>query len=291
MAKVASNGIEIEYESFGTGEPLIMIMGIGAQLVWWPEELCTGLAARGFQAIRFDNRDVGLSTKLHHLPVPHMKREMLNWALARPIAAPYTLLDMADDVAGLLDGLGFDDAHILGVSLGGMVAQTMAILHPSRVRSLTSIMSTTGNRWHSIGRPRALRTLLMKPPKNRDQAIANHLEFVRVCGSPGFPSDEAAGIELAATSYERCFYPRGFARQMAAVFATGDRTGALRFVRTPTLVIHGADDPLIPPAGGRATARAIPGARLRIIEGMGHNLPPGVWPIIIDAVGEHALSN
>jgi pimeloyl-ACP methyl ester carboxylesterase len=175
------------------------------------------------------------------------------------------------------------------VSLGGMVAQTLAIVHPSRVRSLCSMMSTPGGRWQAIGRPRALATLFRRPPRSAAEAGQAHIDFLRACGSPGFPLDEAAARARGELSYRRSFYPPGFARHMAAVLATGDRTGALRFVRAPTLVIHGAADPLIPPAGGRATARAIPGAELLLVEGLGHDLPEGVWPTLIDALGRHAL--
>ncbi len=289
MARATAGDIELEYESMGDGEPLVLIMGIGAQLVWWPDELCQGLVQRGFRVIRFDNREVGLSTRLDHLPVPPVKRALVDFFLGRPVSAPYSLLDMADDVAGLLDHLGLADAHVFGVSLGGMVAQTLAIVHPSRVRSLISMMSSPGGRRHSIARPRAAATLLRKPPRNEEEAIENHLEFLRTCGSPGFEIDEAAARERAALSYRRSVYPPGFARQMAAVLATGDRTGALRFVRKPSLVIHGAADPLILPSAGRATARAIPNADLLMIDGLGHDLPEGVWPTLIDAIGRHAL--
>ena len=288
MARAAVGDLELEYESMGEGEPLVLIMGIGAQMVWWPDDLCHGLVRRGFRVIRFDNREVGLSSRLDHLPVPPIKRALIDFFLGRSVSAPYTLVDMADDVAGLLDHLGLDSAHVFGASLGGMVAQTLAICHPSRVRTLTSIMSSPGGRRYSIARPRAAATLLRKPPRNEQEAIDNHLTFLRICGSPGFPLDEEAARERAALSYRRSVYPPGFARQMAAVLATGDRTGALQFVRAPTLVIHGAADPLILPHAGRATARAIPGAELLMIDGLGHDLPEGVWPTLIDAIGRLA---
>lgn len=288
MPRARCNAIELEYDVVGEGEPLVMVMGIGAQLVQWPDGLIETLAARGFQVIRFDNRDCGLSTRLEDARVPRIKETMLGGILGRPVDAPYTLVDMADDVSGLLDHLGLRTAHVLGVSLGGMVAQTMAIVHPSRLRTLTSVMSTTGQRRYSIGRPRAIRALLGPVPRSEEDAVARHLAFRKVCGSTGFTRDLELEATIARRSWARGYYPRGFLRQLAAVMATGDRTHALRFVRVPTLVLHGTVDPLIPPGGGRATARAIPNARLRMIEGMGHDLPPGAWSIIADEVSAHA---
>jgi pimeloyl-ACP methyl ester carboxylesterase len=204
------------------------------------------------------------------------------------VDAPYTLLDMADDVAGLLDALGIGRAHVLGASLGGFVAQSLAIAHPHRVASLVSLMSSPGSVRTTLGRPSALRALLAPPPKSRQQAGDMAMEFSRVCGSKGFAHDEPDIRHRAILAYERGQNPRGFVRQLLATLATGDRTGALKFVRTPTLVMHGADDTLIPPAGGRATAAAMPCARLRMIRGMGHDLPPGAWPIVTEAVARHA---
>lgn len=288
MPRAAANGIELEYEALGDGEPLVMIMGIGAQLVLWPEGLCSALVERGFRVIRFDSRDVGLSTKLHGATTPGLPALLALRLLGRPIDAPYTLIDMADDTAGLLDALGIERAHVLGVSLGGMVAQTMAIVHPSRVRSLVSLMSTPGSRRTSIGRPRALQALFGRTPRTRAEAVAHYVRFLRVCGSPAYPIDVAEATRASGVSFDRCHYPVGVLRQLAAVVATGDRTGALRFVRAPTLVIHGLEDPLLPPSGGRATARAIPGARLKLFPGMGHDLPAALWPAFADAVADNA---
>jgi pimeloyl-ACP methyl ester carboxylesterase len=283
----ANQGVDIEYESIGSGEPLVLIMGIGSQLIMWPDELCRMFAERGFRVIRFDNRDVGLSTKLDGQRVGDLRRLMLRALLGRRVEAPYTLLDMADDVAGLLDGLGLESAHVAGVSLGGMVAQSMAIAHPHRVRTLTSIMSTAG-RPHRLGSLRAMRTLLGPAPKNRDEAIARTERFYSVCGSTGFPRDWDRIRDVAGRAYDRCFYPVGFLRQFAAAAATGSRYEALRFVRIPTHVIHGSVDPLIVPAAGRDVARAVPGATLRIIEGMGHDLPAAIWPTLVGDVAELA---
>jgi pimeloyl-ACP methyl ester carboxylesterase len=283
MPRVAANGIELEYEVLGDGEPMVLVMGLGAQLIQWPQGLVEEIARRGFKIIRFDNRDVGLSTRLHDLPVPDVRRGFLKALVGLPISAPYTLLDMADDLAGLLDALGLRDVHLVGASLGGMVSQTAAVVHSSRVRSLASIMSTTGSR-RAFSRPRAIRALLRKPPKSREDAIERQLAYLRVCGSTGFPIDWDLARDIAGRAWDRAgIYPRGFARQLGAVFATGDRTAALRFVRCPTVVIHGEVDPLIPVIGGQLTARAIPGSRLLVIPGMGHDLPRGAWPQIADA--------
>lgn len=240
------------------------------------------LVDRGFQVIRFDNRDVGLSSKIEGARPGNVRRIMARGLLRLPVEAPYTLLDMADDTAGLLDALGIRSAHVLGVSMGGMIAQTLAITHPSRVRSLTSIMSHTGRRRDGLPTVKAMRTLVGKTPRSTDEAIARAEAFYRVCGSTGFAIDWDHVRTTAAAGYERCLYPRGFVRQMAAIAASPSRYAALKFVRIPTAVIHGSVDPLIRPVGGRATARAIAGARLRIVEGMGHDLPAAVWPMLID---------
>jgi len=284
VAKIRANGIELEYESIGEGEPLILIMGIGAQMIVWPDELCRMYADRGYRVIRFDNRDVGLSEKIDGARPGDIRRMMARSLLGLPVDAVYTLSDMADDVAGLMDALDIDRAHIVGASMGGMIAQTLAITHTARVRTLTSIMSTAGRRRHSFGKLSAIRTLAGPAPRSREEAIANAETFYNVCGSPGFPTDWERVRDTAGRAYDRCFYPRGFVRQMAAILATGSRYHALKFVRAPTTVIHGTHDPLIRPAAGRATARAIPGARLRMIEGMGHDLPEAVWPVLVDEV-------
>ena len=288
MARLRSNGIEIEYESRGEGPPVVLIMGVGAQLLFWDERFCEMLAARGFRVIRFDNRDTGLSTRLDGAGVPDIRRLIPRFLLGRPLEVPYTLDDMADDVDGLLGGLGLESAHVVGASLGGMVAQTLALRHPGRVRTLTSIMSAPGGRRALLGKPRAILSLLKPPARGRSEAIERHVALFRVIGSPGFPFDEQAHRDLAARAYDRSFYPPGMARQMAAVLASGSRRRALAAVRVPTLVIHGSEDPLIPVSGGRATARAIPGARFMLVDGMGHDLPQGVWPAVVSAIADMA---
>lgn len=286
-----SEQIELAYEilpptdsSAGETRPLVLVMGIGAQLIYWPDAFCTRLTDRGFTVIRFDNRDVGLSTKLEGRRAPPLQTMISRVVAGLPIAAPYTLLDMADDLAGLLDHLGIERAHVVGASMGGMIAQTFAIAHPHRVRSLVSIMSHPGGRRYMLSSPRALRALLMPAPRSREEAMDRAEAFYQVVGSRGFERDVATIRERAGRAYDRCFYPPGFLRQLAAILASGSRREALRFVRSPAAVIHGSDDPLIPPRGGRATARALPNAELHLIEGMGHDLPEGAWPTIIGAI-------
>lgn len=287
MPRATCNGVELEYEVVGDGEPMVLIMGIGAQLVMWPDELVDQLAGRGYRVVRFDHRDVGLSQKLDHLGKPDVRRSIVRGLLGLPVDAPYTLSDMADDVAGLMDHLGIDSAHVVGASMGGMIAQTMAIVQPSRLRSLTSIMSAPGDRFTGIGTPRAIRALLGKPPRSAEESVAAARAFYAVCGSRGYPLDEEGLSLRARRAFERGFHPPGFARHMAAILATGDRSAALRFVRAPSLVLHGTDDPLIRPVAGRRTARCIPNARLKMIPGMGHDLPRGAWPVIVDAIAQH----
>ena len=276
--------IEIAYETFGAPDdpPLLLIMGLGTQMLGWPDEFCRALEARGLYVIRFDNRDIGLSTHLHDAPAP----DVMAAVTGDTRSASYTLADMAADAAGLLDALALTSAHVAGASLGGMVAQTLAIEHPRRVRSLTSIMSTTGDR--RVGAPtEAGAAALMAPPaRDRDGAIERALNSARAIGSPGFPLDEEAVRVRASRSFDRAFDPPGVARQLVAVLASPDRTPQLHELAVPTLVIHGADDALIGVSGGRATAAAIPGAELVIIEGMGHDLPRALWPELAGQIGD-----
>ena len=281
MATAHSNGIEIEYVTFGNlDDPaMLLIMGLGAQLVLWDEEFCQQLAARGFWVIIFDHRDVGLSTKIDG-PVPDFPAVLGG----DRSSVAYTLGDMADDSAGLLSALDIDSAHLVGVSMGGMIAQCLAIRHPYRVRSLCSIMSTTGA--PAVGQPSIeVASMMMMPlPSTRDEAIEREVEFNRLTGSPGFDRDEDAIRERAARSWDRCHYPEGMFRQVGAVMAASDRTDALSRLHVPTVVIHGEADSLIDPSGGRATAAAIPGATLVMIPGMGHEMPSGTWPQVLDAI-------
>lgn len=284
-ATVASNGIEIAYETFGAPDarPLLLVMGLGAQMLAWHPEWCAELVANDFFVVRYDNRDVGLSTHLHDAPPPDF---VAAWAGDFSSAA-YRLEDMTEDAVGLLDALGVDRAHVVGASLGGMIAQTMAITHPERVRSLTSIMSTP---WVGIGSPtpEARAALLAPAPRNRTEAIERAVRNQKVLGSPGYPMDEAWIREVAGQAYDRGFDPLGVARQQLAIWASGDRTEALAHVTAPALVIHGDADPLIQLPGGQATAAALPDAELLVIPGMGHNLPRAVWPTLVAAISRLA---
>jgi pimeloyl-ACP methyl ester carboxylesterase len=279
------NGIEIVYETIGdpSNPPLLLVMGLGTQLIHWDVELCQRFADRGFHVIRFDNRDAGRSTHIR-APVPNVMRAMAGLR----IEAPYLLDDMADDAFGLLDHLGIEAAHVAGASMGGMIAQTMAIRRPERVLSLTSIMSTTGER--RVGRPklRVWGVLLRRAPRDKDAAVEYFVRVFRLIGSKGFPADEDRVRALAAEAYDRGHSPAGTGRQLAAIMASGDRTERLRELNIPTLVFHGESDPLVPFRAGRATAEAIPDARLIAIPGMGHDMPREVWPRLVDGVAETA---
>lgn len=286
MPSVTANGIRIEYEEFGdrSGRPLLLIMGLGAQMILWPEEFCELLAARGHRVIRFDNRDVGKSTWFDQLGVPDVAAAVGAALMRQPVTAPYLLRDMAADAAGVLDALRIDSAHVVGASMGGMIAQTLAIEFPSRVRTLTSIMSSTGNPDLPPANPEAMGVLLAPPPTTRDEAIERSVAIFRTIGSPGFPFDEAEMRARAARGFDRGFNPAGTVRQLIAILASGSRTDALKGLRVPALVIHGKDDPLVPFPAGQDTAAAIPGAELLAIDGMGHDLPRALWPRFADAI-------
>jgi pimeloyl-ACP methyl ester carboxylesterase len=283
--RAAANGIEIVYETIGdpSKPPLLLVMGLGMQLIHWDRELCERIAGRGFWVIRFDNRDAGLSTQIG-APVPNLARAMTGLR----IDAPYLLDDMADDAFGLLDHLGIEAAHLVGASMGGMIAQTMAIRRPERVLSLTSIMSTTGER--RVGRPklRVWSVLTRRAPTGKDSYVEYFVRMFKLIGSRGFPVDEERLRELAAATHERGHHPAGTGRQLAAIMASGDRTERLRQLHMPVTVFHGRSDPLVPFRGGRATAEAVPGARLVAIPGMGHDLPREVWPQLVDAIADTA---
>jgi pimeloyl-ACP methyl ester carboxylesterase len=287
MPRVRANGIELEYDTFGRASdaPLLLIMGLGAQMVLWDEEFCDQLAQRGHHVIRFDNRDVGLSTKFDHAGTPNLLAMMQPGADRS--AAAYTLDDMADDAAGLLDALRIESAHVVGASMGGMIAQTVAYRHARKTRSLVSIMSSTGNPALPPARPEAMAVLMTPRPLDRAGNVEAAVTASLVIGSPGYPQDTARLRARAAMMFDRAFTPLGTLRQMAAIYAHGNRVPRLAAVTAPTLVIHGVDDPLVPVEGGRDTAKSIPGAELLEIEGMGHDLPPGLWTRIADAIAGH----
>lgn len=286
MTATTANGIRIEYETFGERgqSPLLLVMGLGAQLIAWDEAFCRDLAARGFHVIRFDNRDAGKSQWFDELGVPDIGAAMAAAQAGTPFEAPYSLRDMAADAFGLLSALDIDRAHIAGASMGGMIVQQMAIDHPERVISLTSIMSMTGEPGLPPPAPEAMAALMRPVATDRASAIEAAVAGSHVIGSTGFPFDESRARFVAETSYDRGYHPQGVQRQLVAIQSSGSRREALGALAVPALVIHGSADPLVPVAGGKATATAIPGAELLIIDGMGHDLPAAVQPQVIDAI-------
>ena len=289
MPRAQANGIELEYDTRGdpAAPPLLLVMGLGAQMTAWDDELCDQLAAAGFFVIRFDNRDVGLSTKIESAEGFDVLSAIGAALSGGTPDAPYLLRDMADDAFGLLDHLGIERAHVVGASMGGMIAQTMAITRPDRVATLTSIMSTTGDPTVGTATPEALAILMTRPPSSRDEYVTNAISTAQLLHGPVLPFDEARAAERAAGFYDRCFYPAGVGRQLVAILASGDRTADLADVRIPTLVVHGDADPLVNHSGGVATAAACAGAELLTIEGMGHDLPIETWDRIVTAIVDH----
>lgn len=283
MPSVQANGIQIEYETFGqpTDPAILLIMGLGGQLVLWPEALCRALAAGGYYVIRYDNRDVGLSSKIDSAGKPDLNRAGLRFMLRLPLKAGYTLDDMAADALGLLDALQIRRAHIVGLSMGGMIGQILAARHGERLLSFTAIMTSSGNR----GLPQPsfkLRLRLTQRPKStdRESLVQHSMNTWRLIGSPGYPTPDTELRAMVERDQARCLYPRGMARQTLAIMAAPSRVPLLGMIRLPTLVIHGLADPLVPVAAGRELARLIPGARLELIEGMGHDLPAALLPRI-----------
>jgi pimeloyl-ACP methyl ester carboxylesterase len=281
-----ANGIEINYDTFGTPSdpPVLLIAGLGMQMIGWDERFCQLLAAQGYWVIRFDNRDVGLSTYMDQAGIPDIAKLFSGEA----VDVPYKLIDMAEDAVGLLDALDIEKAHVVGISLGGMIAQTIAIHYPERVQTLTSLMSTTGDPQLPPPKAEAMRILYTPAPVELEPYLDYQVKVWHTLGGPKFSLDEARVRKQAKKAFDRGLNPAGFARQLAAVIASGSRKDALKELQVPTLVVHGDADPLIPVDGGYDTAESIPGARLEIVEGVGHELPPEIWSWLATLISDHA---
>lgn len=284
MASTRANGIDIEYETFGNKKDptLLLVMGLGGQLTLWPESLCTGLAGKGFHVVRYDNRDVGLSTDFGAWGVGDLAKATMEVISGKQPAAPYLVKDMAADAVGLLDALDVERGHIVGMSLGGMIAQTIAGLYPERTRSLVSVMSTSGRRGLPPGKPEAMKALLTRPASGDRAELVRHGIMLRtaISGS-GYPTPADEVQAMVERNVDRRYYPEGINRQYLAVLASGDRVDLLKGVKAPTLVLHGSDDPLIHPDAARDVASLVPGAEIEIYPGWGHDLPPGMVPKLV----------
>ncbi|MFZ1741216.1 MAG: alpha/beta hydrolase [Pontixanthobacter sp.] len=294
MPQITANGITIEYEDYGdkSAPPILLVMGLGAQLTLWPMELVEALVARGFRVIRYDNRDIGLSHKFDGAKAPGILKMVIFSKFGLPIRAPYTLADMAADGAGLLDALGIEKAHIVGASMGGMITQHIGFSHGEKVLSLTSIMSTTGNRKLPQAQPEAIKALTTRPANSEIETIREHgLKLSRAIGSPGYRADPEVTKDKVELNFKRSFYPAGLPRQLSAIIADGCRRERLKAITAPTLVVHGEDDPLVPLAGGQDTAAHIAGAKLKTFPGMGHDLPIELVEPMADAIAEHAKTS
>jgi pimeloyl-ACP methyl ester carboxylesterase len=291
MPQAIANGIQIAYETFGNPQdrPLLLIIGLGGQLIQWDDNLCMDLASRGHYVIRYDNRDAGLSTKFNQASVTDIMEALGKIFNGDKSNVPYMIEDMADDGAGLLTALGIPAAHICGMSMGGMIAQTIALRHPSQVLSLTSIYSNTGNpELPPPPKPEVMAALIAPPPAERAAYVEHMLGVFKLLAGRAYPPDEGWTRRIMAASFDRCFYPQGMGRQLMAVLTQNNRKAALASVKVPVLVIHGTDDPLVPMEGGKETAAVVPGAKLILIEGMGHDLPHGgAWPQIVEAITAH----
>jgi pimeloyl-ACP methyl ester carboxylesterase len=287
VARAKANGIEIEYETFGSRKDpaLLLIMGLGAQLTLWPESLCEGLAGQGFFVVRYDNRDVGLSTDFDEAGLPNLADAFGRLMKGETVDAPYLLSDMAADAVGLLDALAIDRAHMVGGSMGGMIAQVVAATHPARTRSLVSIMSTSGRYGLPAGKPEAVAMLSAQPEgTEREQLIAHGMKLRSVISGPGYPTDPAAMRALVERNIDRRYYPAGAARQYLAIMASGPRVELLKTVKVPTLVLHGEDDPLLPVECGRDVATLVPGAKIETFAGWGHDVPEAMVPKLVSSI-------
>lgn len=294
MAQLQSNGLTIEYDTFGDrgADPMLLIMGLGTQMIAWSPDFCESLAARGHYVVRFDNRDIGLSTKLEGARAPGRLRYLMHHVFRMNLGAPYSLQDMATDAAGVLDALDIDAAHVVGASMGGMIAQLLTIGHSQRVKSLTSLMSTSGDPKLPRAKPELVKHMVANRPNTDDpDVMLDHtVATAKMLGSPGYPRSDEEWRELIGASIQRSFYPQGFIRQMAAIVADGSRVERLIKIKTPTLVIHGREDPLVRVEAGIDTARHIRGSKLEIIEGMGHDIPPPLVGRITGLIADHAAT-
>ena len=290
--KISANGIQLEIEDHGSpqGEPLLLIMGLGMQLVAWHEDFVESLVQRGFRVIRFDNRDIGLSENFDRFGAPKLGLDMLRFAIGMRVSSPYTLADMAADSVGILDALGIPKAHICGASMGGMIAQQIAVRHPDRVKSLTLMMTSTGARKLPGPSMKVRGAMLGRPkdPTNVESVIAHYVELYRLIGSPGYPPADGYVRSRLQLSVRRSYRPAGTARQMVAIAADGDRSPLVAQIRVPAQIIHGAADPLVPLAAGRDLAAKIPDAELDVIEGMGHDFPVALWPRFVAGIATAA---
>lgn len=291
MPHISANGLELFYDEVGDrdAEPLLLIAGIGNQMIRWDEVFCRQLAERGHRVIRFDNRDVGLSAKLEGQRGMSIPTALTAASQGQKVEAPYTLSDMANDTAGLMDALSIEQAHVVGMSMGGMIAQHLSLEHPTRVKTLTAVMSTSGAPDLPGATPAALGVLLQPRPVGREHAIARSIEAELILSGPAYRDEPDRIQALAEQSYDRCFYPQGFVRQFLAIVASGSRRERLQSLTTPTLVLHGDADPLIPVECGLDIAHHVPGATKHIIEGWGHTLPPSVWATLIDNISSHTI--
>ena len=291
MPKTTANGIEIHYEEHGKPEDpaMLLIMGFGAQLTLWPDELVDELVGHGFRVIRYDNRDIGLSQKFDGVKAPGLVKMTLMSKIGLTPRVPYTLADMAADGIGLLDALGIDRAHIVGASMGGMIAQHVAAKYPDRCLSFTQVFSTTGNPKLPPAKKEALQALVTRPKSDAEEELVSHgIMLARTIGSPGYPSPEERLRERTLTSVRRSFYPEGPTRHLSAIVADGDRSSMLGDISVPTLVLHGEDDPLVPCEGGKHTAECIPDAKLKTIPGWGHDLPLELVDELAGEIASHA---
>lgn len=290
--QISANGIALEVEDHGSpsGEPLVLIMGLGMQLVAWHPDFVAMLVARGFRVIRFDNRDSGLSQRFDALGVPNLALDSLRFAVGMKVNAPYSMADMADDTAGLLDAMGIASAHICGASMGGMIAQQLAVRHPARVKSLTLIMTSSGSRKLPGPTLKVRSALISRPadPKNVQSVIEHYVKLYRLIGSPGYPAPEAYLHERVGMAVRRAYRPAGTARQMVAIAADGNRSPLFAQIGKPTRIIHGKADPLVPVAAGIDLAAKIAGAQIDLIAGMGHDLPPALWPRFVSGIASAA---